>query len=128
MSNPKDFLYTKDHEWIQVLEGKRVRIGVTDHAQNELGDVVFVELPAEDDQVEEGEGFTVIESVKAVSDVYAPLTGTIVKVNEKLEDSPELINESPYEEGWIVELEMDDDTQLNDLMHVEEYEKFIKEA
>lgn len=127
MENPRDYLYTKDHEWIQV-KGSRVRIGITDYAQSELGDVVYVELPAEDQIVEEGEGFAVVESVKAVSDVYAPLSGKVVAVNEELENSPELVNESAFDEGWIVELEISDESQLKDLMSPEEYDAFLKEV
>ncbi|SRR5690554_1416578 len=123
----KGLLFTKDHEWVRV-QGKVVVVGITDYAQDELGDVVFVDLPSVGDQVEEGEGFAVVESVKAVSDIYAPVSGTIVKVNTELEDSPELINESPYEQGWIVEIELAEGTQLDDLMSEEEYEAFIKEA
>ena len=123
----KGLLFTKDHEWVRV-QGKVVVVGITDYAQDELGDVVFVDLPSVGDQVEEGEGFAVVESVKAVSDIYAPVSGTIVKVNTELEDSPELINESPHEQGWIVEIELAEGTQLDDLMSEEEYEAFIKEA
>ncbi len=127
MANPRDYLYTKDHEWIQ-MKDKVARIGITDYAQNELGDVVFVELPEEETIVEEGEGFAVVESVKAVSDVYAPLSGKVVGINEALEDSPELVNESPFDEGWIVELEITDESQLKDLMTADEYDAFLEEV
>ncbi len=123
----KRMLFTKDHEWV-LVDGNIARVGITDYAQNELGDVVFVDLPTVGDVVEEGEGFAVVESVKAVSDVYAPVGGTIVRINEELETSPELINESPYEQGWIAEIEMAEGTQLDDLMNAEEYNAFIKEA
>jgi len=123
----KRMLFTKDHEWV-VVEGNIARVGITDYAQNELGDVVFVDLPTVGDTVEEGEGFAVVESVKAVSDVYSPVSGTIVKVNEELESSPELINESPYDQGWIAEIEIAEGAQLDDLMNAEEYQAFIKEA
>ncbi|NLM39301.1 MAG: glycine cleavage system protein GcvH [Firmicutes bacterium] len=123
----KGLLFTKDHEWVRV-QGNIAVVGITDYAQDELGDVVFVDLPSEGDQVQEGEGFAVVESVKAVSDIYAPVSGTIVKVNTELEDSPELINESPYEKGWIAEIELAEGVQLDDLMTAEEYEAFIKEA
>lgn len=119
--------FTKEHEWVR-LEGKVARIGITDYAQEELGDVVFVELPALDDEVEEGEGFAVVESVKAVSDIYSPVNGMIVGVNDKLEDSPELINESPMEKGWIAEIEITDSSHLKDLMNEEEYTAYIKEV
>ncbi len=123
----KRLLFTKEHEWV-LVEGNIARVGITDYAQNELGDVVFVDLPAEGDTVEEGEGFAVVESVKAVSDVYSPVSGTVVKVNEELESSPELINESPLDKGWIAEIEIAEGTQLDDLMNAEEYQAFIKEA
>lgn len=118
-------LYTKEHEWV-VVKGSIARIGVSDYAQNELGDIVFVELPSVGDVVEEGEGFAVLESVKAVSDVYAPVSGRVVAVNEALEGSPELINESPLDEGWIAEIEIDDTAQVGDLMSEQEYMEYLK--
>lgn len=127
MAVPKEYMYTKDHEWIRITD-KVARIGITDYAQNELGDVVFVELPEVETIVEEGEGFAVVESVKAVSDVYAPLSGKVVGVNEALEDSPELVNESPFDEGWIVELEITDESQLKDLMTADSYEALLQEV
>lgn len=123
----KGLRFTKDHEWV-LLEGNIARVGISEYAQNELGDVVFVDLPTEGDTVEEGEGFAVVESVKAVSDIYAPVSGTVVRVNEELETSPELINESPLEKGWIAEIEVGDSAHLDDLMTAEEYKAFIKEA
>src|SRR5690554_134063 len=117
-------LYTKEHEWVLVKDNI-VRVGISDYAQNELGDIVFVDLPSVGDTVEEGEGFAVLESVKAVSDVYAPVSGRVVAVNEELEDSPELINESPLDKGWIVEIEIDG-AQPGDLMTKQEYEEFLK--
>ncbi len=119
------YLFTKEHEWV-VVKDQIVRVGISDYAQNELGDVVFVDLPEVGAQVEEGEGFAVVESVKAVSDVYAPVSGEIVKVNEALEDSPELINESPLKEGWIAEIKVDGVAQTGDLMNQQEYEEFLK--
>ncbi len=127
MANPRDYLYTKDHEWVRVIDGT-ARIGITEYAQNELGDVVFVELPAPELIVEEGEGFAVVESVKAVSDIYAPVSGTVKAVNEALEDSPELVNESPFDEGWIAELEINDESQLKDLMTADEYDALLEEV
>lgn len=118
-------LYTKEHEWV-LVKGNVVRVGISDYAQNELGDIVFVDLPSVGDMVEEGEGFAALESVKAVSDVYAPVSGKIVAVNEALEDSPELVNESPLDEGWLVEIEVDGTAQTGDLMTKEEYEQFLK--
>lgn len=118
-------LYTKEHEWL-LVKGDIVRVGISDFAQNELGDVVFVDLPDLGDTVEEGEGFAVVESVKAVSDIYAPVSGEIVAINEELEDSPELINESPLEQGWIVEIKVEGVGQTGDLMNPQEYEAFLK--
>ena len=118
-------LYTKEHEWV-LVKGSVVRVGISDYAQNELGDIVFVDLPSVGDVVEEGEGFAVLESVKAVSDVYAPVSGRIVAVNEALEDSPELINESPMDKGWIAEIELDDAAQVGDLMNEQEYAEYLK--
>lgn len=120
-------LFTKEHEWV-VEKGNIIRVGISDYAQNELGDVVFVDLPSVGDRVEEGEGFAALESVKAVSDVYAPVSGEIVAINEELENSPELVNESPFDQGWIVEIEVDGAFQLGDLMNKEEYEAFLKEV
>lgn len=118
-------LFTKEHEWV-LVKGNIIRVGISDYAQNELGDVVFVDLPTVGDRVEEGEGFAVLESVKAVSDVYAPVSGEIVAVNENLEDSPELVNESPMDRGWIVEIEVEGMAQTGDLMNQQEYEAFLK--
>lgn len=121
----ENLLYTKEHEWV-LVKGNVVRVGISDYAQNELGDIVFADLPEVDAQVEEGEGFAALESVKAVSDIYAPVSGKIVAVNEALDESPELVNESPLDEGWIVEIETDGVTQTGDLMNQQEYEKFLK--
>ncbi|NLM40970.1 MAG: glycine cleavage system protein GcvH [Firmicutes bacterium] len=118
-------LYTKEHEWV-LVKGNIVRIGISDYAQNELGDIVFVDLPSVGDWVEEGEGFCALESVKAVSDVYAPVSGKVVAVNEELEDSPELINESPLDKGWIVEIEVEGTPQVGDLMSEQEYAEYLK--
>ena len=117
-------LYTKEHEWV-VVKDNIVRVGISDYAQNELGDVVFVDLPELGDVAEEGEGFAVVESVKAVSDIYAPVSGEIVTINEELEDSPELINESPLDRGWLVEIKVDGVAQTGDLMNQQEYEAFL---
>ncbi|HHY14746.1 MAG TPA: glycine cleavage system protein GcvH [Firmicutes bacterium] len=118
-------LFTKEHEWV-LVKNDVVRVGISDYAQSELGDVVFVDLPEVGDQVDEGEGFAVVESVKAVADVYAPVSGEVVKINEELEDSPELVNESPYDEGWIAEIKVEGVAQTGDLMNKQEYEKFLK--
>jgi len=118
--------YSKDHEWV-LVEGNKAKIGISDHAQDALGDVVFVELPEEGDEVTANESFGTVESVKAVSDVYSPVSGKVVEVNEALLDSPELINSDPYGEGWMIVVELDDASQLDGLMSAEEYEAFLKE-
>ena len=123
MNIPEDLQYTKSHEWVRI-EGDSVTIGITDHAQDELGDVVFVELPDEGDTFDAGESFGTVESVKAVSDLYTPVGGEVVEVNSALEDAPENINEDPYGEGWIVKLRTTDDA---DLLSPEEYEKVVEE-
>ncbi len=117
---PDNLKYVESHEWIEVLDNGNVRIGITEHAQSALGDIVFVELP-EEDSYAIGDECGVVESVKTASDIYAPLTGTVVAVNDALEDAPELINESPYDDGWIFEMQIEDESELNDLMTAEEY-------
>jgi glycine cleavage system H protein len=123
LSVPEDLQYTKSHEWVRT-EGDTATIGITDHAQEELGDVVFVELPDEGDTFDAGESFGTVESVKAVSDLYAPVGGEVVEVNSALEDAPEKINEDPYGEGWMVKLRTSDEA---DLLSPEEYEKVVEE-
>ena len=123
MNIPEDLQYTKSHEWVRI-EGDTATIGITDHAQDELGDVVFVELPDEGATFDAGESFGTVESVKAVSDLYAPVGGEVVEVNSTLEDAPENINEDPYGEGWIVKLRTTDEA---DLLSPEEYEKVVEE-
>ena len=123
MNIPEDLQYTKSHEWVRI-EGDTATIGITDHAQDELGDIVFVELPEEGDTFDAGESFGTVESVKAVSDLYAPVGGEVVEVNSALEDAPENINEDPYGEGWIVKLRTTDEA---DLLSPEEYEKVVEE-
>jgi glycine cleavage system H protein len=120
---PEDLQYTKSHEWVRI-EGDTATIGITDHAQDELGDVVFVELPDEGATFDAGESFGTVESVKAVSDLYTPVGGEVVEVNSSLEDAPENINEDPYGEGWIVKLRTTDEA---DLLSPEEYEKVVEE-
>jgi glycine cleavage system H protein len=120
---PEDLQYTKSHEWVRI-EGDTATIGITDHAQDELGDVVFVELPDEGATFDAGESFGTVESVKAVSDLYTPVGGEVVEVNSSLEDTPENINEDPYGEGWIVMLRTTDEA---DLLSPEEYEKVVEE-
>lgn len=125
MSKVVDGLYyASTHEWVKV-EGDYAFIGISDYAQDSLGEIVFVELPEVDDQLDKGEEFSTIESVKAASDILSPITGTVVLVNDELEDSPELINEDPYE-NWIVKVEMEDKSELNALLSAKEYEDSIE--
>jgi len=125
MEAPKGLYYTKEHEWAR-LEGDIASVGITDYAQGELGDVVFVELPTKGKQVEMGSAFGTIEAVKAVADLYAPLSGEIVEINEALENSPELVNQSPYDEGWMVKIKVSDKSEADKLMQAEEYAKMLE--
>ena len=124
---PADLKYTKDHEWVRV-SGNRAVVGITHHAERQMGDVVYVELPKVGDQFEAEGALGSVESVKAVSEVFSPLTGKVVKVNEELTDSPELLNEDPYGEGWIVELEFSDSKQLSSLLDAASYTKLIQDS
>lgn len=123
-----NLLYSKEHEWVLKLDGNRVRIGITDYAQKALGDIVFVENPAVEDDVTANESMGTIESVKAVSELFSPVSGTVVTVNEDLEDAPETINEHPYDAGWLVEVEVSNLEDLESLLKEEEYEAFINEG
>ncbi len=123
MNFPKNLKYTKTHEWVRFEDETTAYVGITDYAQDQLGDLVFVNLPAEGDTLACGEAFADVESVKAVSDVNAPVTGTVAEVNEALADAPEMMNEAPYE-AWFVRVE--DITDTDDLMDAEEYEEFVK--
>jgi glycine cleavage system H protein len=127
MEFPEDLKYTREHEWVSV-EGKVATIGITDHAQHQLGDVVFVELPAVGDRLEKSDAFGVVESTKAVSDIYAPVSGEVVEVNDDLPDNPELINEDPYGDGWIVKVTLGDPTDLDDLLSADEYRAYVDES
>ena len=121
-----DCLYNEEHEWIRV-EGDEGVVGISDYAQDQLSDVVYVELPEEGDTFERGDIFAVVESVKTASDVYTPVTGEILEINEALEDSPELVNEDPYGEAWFVRISLDDTSELDALMDAEAYKAFIEE-
>ena len=121
---PENLKYAKTHEWVDV-KGDIARVGITDHAQSELTDIVFVELPDIGREVKQGDEICVVESVKSVSEIYAPVSGKIVKTNKELEDSPEKINQSPYEEGWLVEIEMSNPDELSNLLSAEDYKKII---
>ena len=126
MSNvPDDLRYTSDHEWVR-LEGDRVRIGITDYAQDALGDVVFVQLPEPGAKVESGGSFSEVESTKSVSDIYAPVSGTIVEVNGDLADAPERLNEDPYGEGWICVIEISDAGELDRLLDADGYRALVE--
>ena len=127
MEFPEDLKYTREHEWVSV-EGKVATIGITDHAQHQLGDVVFVELPGVGDRLEKSDAFGVVESTKAVSDIYAPVSGEVVEVNDDLPDNPELINEDPYGDGWIVKVTVGDPTDLDDLLSADEYRAYVEES
>jgi glycine cleavage system H protein len=123
---PDELYYTTEDEWVR-REGSRVTVGITDYAQQQLGDIVFVELPRVGTSVNKGDSCGVIESVKAVSDLYAPLSGEVVEVNEELADSPEILNEDCYGEGWMLVLEMSDPDELSELLRAEAYLKHVEE-
>ncbi|WP_213975366.1 glycine cleavage system protein GcvH [Tepidanaerobacter acetatoxydans] len=126
MSNiPTDLKYTEEHEWIFV-EDSLGKIGITDHAQEELGDVVYVELPEVGDKIVKGEPFGSVESVKAASDLFAPVSGTVVEINEALIDRPELVNEKPYDDGWMIVVDVEDKSELDDLLIPAEYKKLVE--
>jgi glycine cleavage system H protein len=124
---PQDLKYTNEHEWARV-QGKVVVVGVTAHAQQQLGDVVYVELPKVGATLSKGDSFGTIESVKAVSELYAPLSGKVVKVNEELTSSPEDVNTAPYGDGWLIELEVSDTSQLSELLDATAYGELLKNA
>jgi glycine cleavage system H protein len=123
LSVPEELQYTRSHEWVRT-EGDTATIGITDHAQDELGDIVFVELPEEGASFDAGDSFGTVESVKAVSDLYTPVGGEVVEVNDALNDSPEKINEDPYGEGWIVKIQVSGEA---DLLSASDYEQFLEE-
>jgi glycine cleavage system H protein len=120
-----DLKYTDSHEWIKE-KGDKVIIGITDHAQSELTDIVFAELPEIGKEIKKGDELCVVESVKSVSEIYSPITGKIINVNDKLEDNPEIINENPYDDGWLVEIEIANKEELNELLDPKEYKKIIE--
>ncbi|MGG0656681.1 glycine cleavage system protein GcvH [Rummeliibacillus pycnus] len=126
MSIPAELRYSEEHEWVKTEDGK-VRIGITEFAQSELGDIVFVELPQVGDELVADEPFGSVESVKTVSELYAPISGKVVEINEELEDSPEFVNESPYEKAWMVVIEPSDASQIENLLTAEKYAELIEE-
>ena len=118
---PSDLRYTESHEWVSVEDDGIVRVGITDHAQTQLGDLVFVELPEEESQLNQGDACAVVESVKAASDIYAPISGTVIAINEALEDDPGLVNNDPYGDGWLFSLRPDDEAQIEALLDADAY-------
>jgi glycine cleavage system H protein len=124
--NPENLRYHREHTWVRV-SGKRATIGITDHAQEALGDIVYIELPEVESTAEANSEISEIESTKATSSVISPVSGTIIEVNEDLTESPEVINEEPYGKGWIVVIEMSDDSELDDLIDASEYDKYLEE-
>ena len=126
MEYPKGLRYSREHEWVSVEDGDSGIIGITDFAQNELGDVVYVEAPEVGEKISKDDPFGAVESVKAVSDLYAPVSGTVTEVNDALPDTPELINEDPYGEGWIIKVTLSDPGELDDLMTPEEYTEYCE--
>ena len=125
MEVKKDLFYTKDHEWLKV-EGDEAYVGLCDYAQDHLGEIVYVELPDDNDEFDAGDSVAAIESTKAASDLFAPVAGTVVEVNEELEDAPEMLNEKPYD-AWICKIKMENADDVNELMSAEDYEKFLEE-
>ncbi|MEK6709866.1 MAG: glycine cleavage system protein GcvH [Nitrospinota bacterium] len=126
MEFPKQLKYSREHEWVKV-EGNIALVGITDYAQSELGDVVYVELPEVGTEVEANSTFGVVESVKAVSDLYAPVTGSVTEINRQLEEEPELVNSDPFEDGWMIKIAMSDTSELNDLLDADEYKTFVEQ-
>ena len=124
MTLPEDLLYTKEHEWVKVENGVAT-VGITDYAQSELGDIVFVELPEVGQTTIYMESFGTIEAVKAVSELFTPVSGRVVEVNERLEENPELVNQDPYGEGWMIKVKLDDEEALKDLLSADEYKKIV---
>ena len=127
MAYPEDLKYSKEHEWVRV-KGKVAVVGITEYAQEQLGDIVMVELPGEGEVVTKDDAFGVVESVKSVSDVFAPVSGRVMEANDPLADSPGVINEDCYGEGWLLKIEMSDPSELGDLMDAKAYEAFLAEA
>lgn len=123
-----NLLFSKEHEWVLQLDGNRVRIGISDFAQKQLGDIVFVETSQVDDEITANESIGTIESVKAVSELYTPVSGTVIIVNGELEDAPETINEHPFEAGWLLEVEMSNPEELESLLNDDAYQAYINEG
>ena len=128
MDYPEELRYTKEHEWASVEDGDRVRVGITDFAQDALGDVVYVDIPEEGTEVTSGQAFGEVESTKSVSDIYSPVSGRIAERNGVLSETPELVNRDPYGEGWMVVVEMSDPSELNRLLNAASYREMVEEA
>jgi glycine cleavage system H protein len=124
MEIPAGLKYSKEHEWV-AAEDSVATIGITDYAQEQLGEVVYVELPAIGDKISKDDPFGVVESVKAVSDIYAPISGTVIEINQELPESPETVNDDPYGDGWLIKIRINDNSELDDLMDGEEYEEMV---
>lgn len=124
---PEDLKYTNEHEWASALDGDRVRVGITDFAQDALGDVVYVDVPEEGTDVEAGQAFGEVESTKSVSDLFSPVTGRVTERNGRLGDNPELINQDPYGEGWIIVVDMSEPSELDGLMDADAYRRLVEE-
>ena len=128
MDYPEELRYTKEHEWVSVEDGDRVRVGITDFAQDALGDVVYVDIPEEGTEVTSGQAFGEVESTKSVSDIYSPVSGRIAERNGALSETPELVNRDPYGEGWMVVVEMSDPSELNRLLNAASYREMVEET
>lgn len=126
MNIPENLKYTKDHEWLKV-DGDVAHIGITDHAQNELGDVVYVECETEGEKLTKGDPFGTIEAVKTVADMFMPIGGTVLEFNEELDENPEIINEDPYGQGWVIKIEITDSSEIEELMNADQYADHISE-
>ncbi|SMB99445.1 glycine cleavage system H protein [Thermanaeromonas toyohensis ToBE] len=127
MHIPEDLFYTKEHEWLR-MEGNRGRVGITDYAQHSLGDIVFVELPPIGKEFKAGEAFGVVESVKSASDIYMPISGKVVAVNEEVVNSPQIINQDPYGQGWMIEIEPSNPEEIKELLDASGYKKLVEEG
>jgi glycine cleavage system H protein len=125
MNFPENLRYTEEHEWVRIEDENTAVVGITDFAQSELGDIVYVEIETEGEEFTANEVFGSIEAVKTVSDLFLPISGTVIEVNEALEDAPETVNDDPYEKGWLIKMTVKDMTEFDKLMSVEEYKKLI---
>tara|TARA_Y100001935_G_scaffold98158_1_gene81556 strand:- start:324 stop:707 length:384 start_codon:yes stop_codon:yes gene_type:complete len=120
----KKFKFTKDHEWLNIQEDLSI-VGITDYAQSQLGDIVFVEMPQVSTKIATSESFGAIEAVKTVADLFAPVSGEVIEINDNLDSNPDLVNSDPYDEGWIVKLKIDNNDEINELMNYDEYQEYI---